>query len=148
MRRQFVLPFNERRRLHRRAHAAQQLDHLEVCGVLVADHANRLKLEFLQNRSRQPYKFLVSLDHVSAVRRSAKRNGHRFLGLFHSHPLGDAVPGPRDRRTTRPGWLHLIYDVCGREVRLWRIIKPRSRYVAKQVPLVLEPESRRVKRAT
>ena len=47
----------------------------------------------------------------------------KVLGTFHSHPIGEAIPGPRDIQTARSGSLMLIYDVCGRQARLWKIQK-------------------------
>ena len=35
----------------------------------------------------------------------------------------------------------LVYDVCGREARLWKILKRKSRKVAVEVPLILETHS-------
>jgi proteasome lid subunit RPN8/RPN11 len=59
----------------------------------------------------------------------AKRlNGReRILGTFHSHPLGGAKPSEADLRSGFFNGRELIYDVCAREVRLWRWIKCRKR---------------------
>jgi hypothetical protein len=34
--------------------------------------------------------------------------------------------------------LQMIYDVCGRQVRLWRVRKVRGKRVAIEVPLVVD----------
>jgi proteasome lid subunit RPN8/RPN11 len=133
----YVLPYAEFRRLHRRAYAAQQRDHEEVCGMLAASpgRSARLALTFLPNHSQRKGSFLLSLPEFKTARREAAASGLRPVGLFHSHPVGFPELGPRDKTNTPLNTLHLVYDVCGREPTLWRVVRPRRRRVAVEVPL-------------
>jgi proteasome lid subunit RPN8/RPN11 len=135
----FVLPFRERARLHGRAHRAQQKNQLEVCGALVADSRARLHLVFLKNQSDEPYRFSIARSDLRSVRESSRKAGRRVIGTFHSHPVGYALPGPRDRRSCPIGSYMLIYDVCARGPKLWQIKRRGERRHALEVGLRLEP---------
>jgi len=115
----YYLPFRERRRLHRRAYYAQQRDQFEVCGVLLANAERQLQLHFLPNRSDKPGAWVLHRSDVASVRRAVIGTGWRVVGTFHSHPISEAVPGPQDFASIRARQLQLIYDVCGRQARLW-----------------------------
>jgi proteasome lid subunit RPN8/RPN11 len=135
----FGLPFRERRRLHDRAYRAQQRNHLEVCGALVADKRASLRLVFLKNQTDKPNCFSIARTDLRKVRESSRMRGHRVLGIFHSHPVGYAQPGPRDRRASAMGSYMLIYDVCAREPKLWQITRRGKRRRAFEVALRLDP---------
>ena len=125
----FHLPFLELRRLHRRALQAQKRDQLEVVGLLfsAAEKPNVLRLVFLENVAGEPGRWEVRRDHIARVRRELRRRGLRVLGLFHSHPVTEAILGVRDRQNTPTGWAHLVYDVCGLEPRLFIIRRRKGR---------------------
>lgn len=133
----FILPFRQRRRLNDRALRAQARDQREVCGALIATSACRLELRFLANRADRPGKFSMRQADFAAVQASLQGTEWRLVGSFHSHPVGHAMPGPRDLRANRFGSLMLIYDVCAREPRLWRLGRRGRSRVAIEVPLVL-----------
>lgn len=109
-----------------------------MCGALLADSNQRLRLVFLANIAKVPYRFLVRIADVNRVRADARGTGHRVIGLFHSHPVGYPNPSPRDKRACTLRSCMLIYDVCGAEARLWRIGKKGRRRVAHSVPLGVE----------
>lgn len=125
----FHLPFIELRRLHRRALQAQKRDQLEVVGLLVRadEKPNVLRLVFLENVSADPGRWEVRRDQIARVRRELRGRRLRVLGLFHSHPLTEAIVGVRDRQNTPTGWAHLVYDVCGLEPRLFIIRRRKGR---------------------
>ena len=139
----YILPYGERRRLHNRAYRAQQRNHSEVCGVLVIDSDKRIELRFLRNRSDQPYKYRLSRMDIRTVRNSIAGQNRRILGTFHSHPVGEAVPGPGDLAEGFFNGTELIYDVCALEARLWRRRNHGGRRIAKELPLVLDPRAKR-----
>jgi len=116
---EYFLPFNEWRRLRRRGYAAQQLGHFEVCGALLAGPSGVLRLEFLRNLADGPAKFLVSSEDLGRAGAEAMKCGFRMVGTFHSHPVSEATPYRRDRRSIGCGEHMLIYDVCGIDARLW-----------------------------
>lgn len=132
----FILPYKEKRRLHDRAFRAQQRDQSEVCGVMSVDRYSRIELHFLKNNSGKAGSFRIFSFDVMAIKQTLKPH-NQFIGLFHSHVVSEAIPGPRDIRNARPSYLQLIYDVCGHEARLWRIKKDKKRKVAVEVPLIL-----------
>ena len=141
MRRTFILPFSERRRLHHRAFRAQQRDHREVCGVVAADDDQRIILHFLRNASDRPGHFELDLRELQRLQGQVRRSGQRFIGIFHSHVVGTAEPGAGDLASAWLSHLQLIYDVCGREVRLWRVVKHGRKLAAREVPLITERRS-------
>lgn len=134
----FILPYRERRRLHDRAYRAQQRDHLEVCGVMVTDNTKRIELIFLKNRTTHSYNYTIDIEDIREVRKTIKAKAQRILGTFHSHPVGETTPGPGDLEKGFFNGLEMIYDVCGREVKLWRIKKIEGLRSAIEVPLILE----------
>lgn len=141
----FVLPWAERRRLRGRAYRAQQKDHFEVCGALVAGRTGQLELWFLKNAINRPGSVSLSERDLRRARRKARLEGKRVLGTFHSHPVWVAVPGRTDIKTARVGSVDLIYDVCGWTARLWRISRVGSRKMAQEVPLMLETRGGRMR---
>ena len=118
MRRNFTLPFNERRRLHERAYRAQQRDHSEVCGVVAADGNRVITLHFLINRSDRSRHFEIDRGDLRRLNRELRQSGQRFIGIFHSHVVGHPEPGPGDLSGASLSHLQLIYDVSGRKACL------------------------------
>jgi proteasome lid subunit RPN8/RPN11 len=150
----FHLPYREFRRLHRRARHAQQRDHGEVVGLLSTRDSGHgaLALTFLPNRAQGSGRWEVDLSDLTRLRKELRAQGSRVVGLFHSHPLGYATLGPNDRRSTPTGWMHLVYDVCGLEPRLFSVrrVKGRRRVVMLTVTVQRSqrrrPRSRSVRR--
>lgn len=136
----FVLPYAEKRRLHLRAIRAQQRGHLEVRGVVEVNARRRIKLRFLLNYSTMPYRFEMRRSEIQAVQRAIERNGQRVLGSFHSHPVSKAKPGSGDIGKGFYRGVELIYDVCGRYVRLWRLTVHKQRRAKRLVEIPLYEE--------
>ena len=136
-RKPYVVPTNERRRLHDRARRAQLRDQTEVCGVVLVNARRRLRFTFLPNRSTRQAVWALTRTDVRAAGQHAPR-GWRLLGSFHSHVVGTAIPGPRDVREGFYRGFQLVYDVCGREVKLYRRVRRRGRLIAREEPLVRE----------
>jgi proteasome lid subunit RPN8/RPN11 len=139
---QLLLPHKERRRLHDRAYRAQQRDQSEVCGAVVANQHGRCELRFLKNVGGRPGHFEIRLPDLARLRASLAGSQRRIIGVFHSHVVSEAVPGAGDIKGVPVRYLQLIYDVCGRTVRLWKVKAGRSGRVAHEVPLVLETRTR------
>ncbi len=135
MKKSFILPYNEKRRLHYHAYRAQQKDQREVCGVISSDQNSIITLHFLKNYSKKAGNYRISATDVAAVRRGLKQKN--IIGLFHSHVVSEAIPGPRDIQNACTAYLQLIYDVCGRVVRLWKIKRIRGRTAAVELPLIV-----------
>jgi proteasome lid subunit RPN8/RPN11 len=108
-----------------------------VVGLLATpcDLPRLLTLVFLENLAEEAGRWELRRDHIARVRRELRGRGLRVIGLFHSHPLTEAILGPRDRRNTPTGWLHLVYDVCGLEPKLYVIRRRKGRRRAEQLAL-------------
>jgi proteasome lid subunit RPN8/RPN11 len=138
----FVLSALDLRRLRDRSIRAQARDQAEVCGILLLEGERRLRVVFLRNRSSSACHFEIAIDDVAKERQRALQVDQRLVGTFHSHPLGYAVPGPDDLNVRGFGSLQLIYDVCGRRAKLWRIIRQRGVATARELELALEGKDR------
>jgi proteasome lid subunit RPN8/RPN11 len=123
----YKISYNARRRLHDRAHRAQQKGDLEVCGVLVVEKQQNLDLVFAKNHSSRSCRFEIDLDEVRDIRRDMKARGMTVVGSFHSHPVGLWMPGPGDCESAALNFLMLVYDVTGRQLASWRIVKAGER---------------------
>ena len=110
-----------------------------MVGLLVArrDKPDVLRLVFLENLSTESGRWDVRRDQIAGVRRELRRAGLRVRGLFHSHPLSEAILGVRDRRNTPTGWAHLVYDVCELEPRLYMIRRRNGRRHVEQLALLV-----------
>ena len=137
----FILPADERRRLHRRSHLRQQRDQGEVCGVLLATRRRCLELIFVSNVSRSPGQFAMAQSDIRDIRRLARVRKRAVIGFFHSHPISTAVPSEGDVRRAPLRSFHLIYDVCGREPKLWYYTRRSHRLVAIEFPLLIRDSS-------
>ncbi len=98
-----------------------------------------MALHFLENRSDRSRHFEIRLTDVGNVRRALPAIGQRFVGIFHSHVVGYARPGEADLAGAILSHHLLIYDVCGREARLWRVVKRLGQRTAREVAISIEP---------
>ena len=142
MLREYRLPYREWRRVSRRAYAAQQRDQSEVAGLIAVGRHREIRLEFVRNESDRPCHFEFGWDQFLRARAVIRASGHRYLGMFHSHPISEAIPGRGDLRGARVNSVVLIYDVCGTNARLWRIVKLARKKQAIEIPLVIERSPR------
>ena len=120
---EYFITDRDRRRLHGRAFRAEQRGHHEVGGLLLADRRNQLHLVFLKNQSTRAYHYEALPADVRSASEGTRGGPLSAVGSFHSHPLGDAALSRGDRKVSSAGQLTLVYDVCGREARLWRVIR-------------------------
>lgn len=135
-----ILPFREWRRLCRRALAAQRKDKSEVCG-LIARYGDSLSLEFLKNLAG-PGCWSLDIDVIEQTLKRMNASGLKVIGTFHSHPISEPIPGPRDIEAMIIGeGYQLIYDVCGIDARLWHRNKSG---VLVNIPLVIHKMPGRV----
>jgi proteasome lid subunit RPN8/RPN11 len=135
---QYILPHREWRRLSRRAYAAQQRHHAEVCGLFASDKDRRIALFFVRNESSRGGHCEFGWDQFHHSRKRIRVEGYRYLGIFHSHPIAEAIPGEGDLRHARVNEMMLIQDVCGIRARLWRITRRGARKRVTEIPLVIE----------
>ena len=107
--------------LHKHAFKAQLKGHQEVCGVILRNSNGFLNFEYLVNRSTKPGAFQFNVTDIEPVSERASLLGQEVIGSFHSHPLSEPVPGDGDIKNAFYKNIEFIYDVCGREGRLWQL---------------------------
>lgn len=136
----FQISKRDLRRLRDRSIRAQARDQSEVCGILLLDGDGRLHLVFLQNRSTSASHFEMAKADIREERLRASAANLQFIGTFHSHPVGFAGPGTGDLSFRDAGQFQLIYDVCARRARLWRIIRREGAVTARELTLTTDGE--------
>lgn len=137
MRREYQLSFRDWRRLSRRAREAQKRGLYEVGGLLAADDLRRLQLFFVRNASLRRGEFEFGSEEFLLARMLIRAAGLWYVGSFHSHPISEAIPGSGDVRGHSVRAMLLIYDVCGVNARLWRIVRRKRRKQAVELRLVI-----------
>lgn len=134
----FILPYKEYRRLHDRAYRAQQKGHIEVCGIVLCSAKRHFQLIFLKNRSTKPYSYEVDLMEIRKLEQCIPSR-MKIVATFHSHPIGYAKPSKGDLRKGFYRNCELIYDVCGRDAKLWRRFKSQGKKTRTgELPLLVE----------
>ncbi len=133
----YFLPSSELNRLHGRAYRAQQRGHFEVCGVAMIDSLYKISLWFLKNKISLPRAYALDIAERSAIARHARLSGLRPLASFHSHPVGYAKPSGTDILGAFYFGRELIYDVCGREAKLWGRRRSSDAILVRELPLVV-----------
>lgn len=134
---QFKITKRELKRLEDRAYRAQKRNQSEVCGALIADDLRNLTLAFLKNSSDKAGSFKIDEHTVHFARSQARLDGNRVVGWFHSHPISIAVPTEGDIQHAPINSLMLVYDVCGREARLWRVHGTRQRKIVTEHAFII-----------
>jgi proteasome lid subunit RPN8/RPN11 len=92
----------------------------ECCGLIAMENGVIRFAYPLTNANPSPVSFTVDpAEHFGAMRH-AESQGWEILGVFHSHPKGEATPSPTDvAMAWDPDWIHLI---IGRgEIGVFRI---------------------------
>jgi len=131
----YILRRSDLRKLHFSALHAQKRGQREVGGALASDENGRLELRFLTNQSQRAGRFTIARADYFRAQEAIRRAGKHVLGTFHSHPISEAIPGRGDLAGEALNNFCLIYDVCGRNLKLWKIVKRRGQRVAQEVPL-------------
>jgi proteasome lid subunit RPN8/RPN11 len=140
----YFIRSSDLRRLRALALTAQGSGQQEVCGILSRTRLRQLELWFLPNRSSNAGSFRIERTDYLRSRREIRAQGKQPIGTFHSHPISEAIPAKGDLSRAALNSLCLIYDVCGRTTRLWKIVKRRGRRCANEIPLanISEPNRR------
>jgi proteasome lid subunit RPN8/RPN11 len=130
----YFIRTSDLRRLRVLALNAQIRGQQEVCGLLAGTRTRQLELWFLTNRSSRAGSFRIERAEYLRARREIRDFGKHPIGTFHSHPISEAIPAKTDLAGAALNSLCLIYDVCGRTAKLWKIVKRRGRKYAKELP--------------
>lgn len=105
------------------AHAALPA---EACGLLLG-HAGCVEaLLAVRNVAASPVDaFELDPGDVVAAEQQARAHGLEIVGVWHSHPRGEAEPSEADRRGVWSGWEQLIVAPrAERVLRAWRASGP------------------------
>jgi len=116
-----------------RGHAGETLPD-ECCGLLVASGSVVSGSVRARNLEPRPDRFVLDpVDHLAAIR-GARQRGERVVGVYHSHPAGDAVPSGRDvREAGYSEYVHVIVSGQSGDVRAYRLADGRFREVGVRV---------------
>lgn len=97
----------------------------EVCGVLL-DVGPCLRLVQTKNVSRHEGTFSISGADLRRIDRHAVALGHEVVGIYHSHILASAVPGPADLEHAPPRSLMLILQALDRTASMYWVTQKRA----------------------
>ena len=139
----YFIRTSDLRRLRALALKAQIRGQQEVCGMLSRTRLRQLELWFLPNLSSDAGSFRIGWTEYLRARREIRDLGKHPIGTFHSHPISEAIPAKSDLAGAALNSLCLIYDVCGRTARLWKIVKRHDRRYANEIPLASVSERNR-----
>jgi proteasome lid subunit RPN8/RPN11 len=121
-----ILAPPQRRRVRELAEAAWPQ---EACGLIEgsveAGPVRVAAVHTLFNHADDPTRgYLVDPEAFLRLERGARARGRGIVGVWHSHPHGDAAPSERDRGEAWPGWSYLIAGVTNSsmtDLRCWRL---------------------------
>ncbi len=139
----YYIRTSDLRRLRALALKAQIRGQQEICGLLAGTRLRQLELWFLTNRSPNAGSFRMERAEYLRARREIRELGKHPIGTFHSHPISEAIPAKSDLAGAALNSLCLIYDVCGRTARLWKIVKRHDRRYANEIPVASVSERNR-----
>ena len=77
------------------AHAREAAPN-ECCGLLVGDRRAIARSVRARNKEESPTRFQIDPDDHFAAIHSARSEGKRVIGAYHSHPKTAALPSPSD----------------------------------------------------
>ena len=112
-----------------RDHAGAAWPH-EACGLLLRpgpDPAGRrLAAVSCRNVAEDPARaYTIDPEAFLHIEHRARRSGGTVVGVWHSHPHGDAAASERDRRDAWPEWSYVILGATGCRItgiRAWRVV--------------------------
>ena len=107
---------------------------LEACGLIVEmatpgrDRILRLCRNNAEDRSER---FEIHPDDLRVTLDQERDGKLTVIGMYHTHPISDAVPSGRDRAGFHmPGWVYVIAGLTGNggcEVRAWDFVGVKNR---------------------
>jgi len=107
---------------------------LECCGFLVGRDDDVFCSVEMENVEASPVGYRISEEEHLELRRMLRRATPPLviLGVYHSHPAGDAQPSATDiAQAHYPNWAHVIVGLGGRQpvVRAFELADGTSRSV-------------------
>lgn len=99
----------------------------EGCGFLVGRDGVAERLIPLPNQAASPREYSVDPAVLLREMRGIRESGQELVGIYHSHPAGDAYPSARDvREAYYPETVYVVVSLRDPEkpvVRAFRIIE-------------------------
>lgn len=132
-----------------RAHGVQTYPN-ECCGALLGRDASGDAVQerpreilgvypLVNRREDSPRnRFSVTSKDVVDAERAAAASGMDVIGWYHSHPDHPAKPSEYDREHAWPWYSYVIVSVEkgeARELRSWRLLDDRQRYVEERIEM-------------
>lgn len=101
----------------------------EACGLFEGHAAGRFvqvrRVLACRNEHEDPERrYRIDPETFLRADRAAERSGRRVVGVWHSHPHGEAYFSDRDREEAWPGWSYLVAGVTNgsmQALRAWFI---------------------------
>ncbi len=95
----------------------------EACGFLLGEQrgaeARLRRLVVAKNRADRADRYFIAARDVFSAMRSARAEGCRLLGVYHSHPGAGTEPSAIDRVDAWHEWLYLIIAVPDQRIACW-----------------------------
>lgn len=125
------IPKRELSRAIRSARKAAQ-NHKEICGLLIYN-GHFIELLETRNASMKNRKFRFNENQIRTITEAVRLLRHEIVGMFHSHPVSKAVPGPGDIKGVLDNSLMLIIDCIGNEALMWKIRNGKARKMGMEI---------------
>ncbi len=88
----------------------------EACGFLVGRDTTIYRVVPVANLAAEPRRdYRIAPETLLAIHREATVEGLDVLGVFHSHPDGEARLSMVDEQQGHPGWVYAVVATRGRE---------------------------------
>lgn len=93
----------------------------ECCGLLVGRRGAVERALRARNLQSSPTRYLIDPQDYFAAIRTARSEGRRVTGAYHSHPASAPAPSPTDiaEATGGPDFLYVIVSPEGAQVRAY-----------------------------
>jgi proteasome lid subunit RPN8/RPN11 len=104
----------------------------ECCGLLLGARNQVAFAVPMINASRSPTRFRIDPAAHIELRRVVRAFAPALaiVGVYHSHPAGEAEPSPADvSEAFYPEWAYLVIGLVGRgpRIRAYRLVRGRAR---------------------
>ncbi|MGB7859579.1 MAG: M67 family metallopeptidase [Acidimicrobiia bacterium] len=104
----------------------------EACGLFAMEDSRIVKIYPTANLAQSPVRFTVPPEaHIEALE-DAENAGWKLGGVFHSHPMSEAVPSTVDvSDALDPDWIYVIVGLSDDtpDLRSWSIVRGQAHEV-------------------
>jgi len=68
----------------------------EACGLLAGDRNTAEKIYKMMNIENSSVSYMMDPEEQFRVMKDMRKNGHKMVAIYHSHPHSQAYPSPKD----------------------------------------------------